>query len=94
MDYNAQTDTLRGSVIIFPRPGKWQGIWIQSAVPLSPRKNQTLIEMVAGAVALKSTGSDSEWAQAARAGVKIADEKQWQFLIGMVVCEVAHKMEI
>jgi hypothetical protein len=86
---------LEADIILTSHPG-YEGAWVRRITHYSERQMITVLEMAVGRRALYmhedrlSTTSTYFYGQK----VKIADERQWAFLCGLVLCNQAERIAL
>jgi hypothetical protein len=81
--------------VVVVSEGQHQGAYLNPAVPLTPYKARTIIEMIAGRVAVRAYRSDDVLHCFDRPlVVRDATPEKWEFVIGLVVCGLATRYEL
>jgi hypothetical protein len=70
----------------------WEGAWVCKNANYTERQMITAMEMAVGAVSIRQHHNEAAYYFGQR--VKLADEKQWAFLCGLVLCEQAERIAL
>jgi hypothetical protein len=88
-----------GDIILCTAPGH-EGIWVPTQQHWHARDSQRVVEIACGRIAYLLGHNEgpanilASWCGLGKHGVKLADPAKWAFMMGLVACGLAERIQV